>query len=138
MKIKHNPISKTEMVEKIYSEKDGVPIKYVCSTDLRNSDVPADIFYRATPHPEFGNKYFGILPFNGQTYITDADMVEGFEFGMVENDDGELEYSESHHMYKSFMNGNFIDGGREYTRSSGPTTNFVIRDGKFVEKTDLF
>ena len=62
--IKHYPITKTNQVAELYSEKDGVDVKYVCTTEL--SDTIADIFYRDTPHPEFGNKYFAnkiLLPF---------------------------------------------------------------------------
>jgi hypothetical protein len=136
MNIKHNSIFKTDEIEKLYSERDGVTIKYVCTTDLKNSDMPADIFYRDTPHPEFGNKYLGLFihPITGSSYITNADVVEEFEFGMVENDNQELEYSESHHEYKSFNNGNMIDGGRQYVRSSGPTKYYIIRNGQFVEQ----
>jgi hypothetical protein len=138
MKIKHNPIFNTAKIEQIYTDRDGVEVKYVCTTDLRNSDVPADVFYRETPHPQFGNRYFGMLVNGGTTYITDADIVEDFEFGMVENDEGELEYSESHHDYKSFENGNMIDGGRQYIRSSlSGAATYVVRDGRFVEKTEL-
>ena len=60
MNIHHDPLFDTAKVEKIYSEKDGVPVKYVCTTDLRASDVPVDVYYRETPHPQFGNRYFGI------------------------------------------------------------------------------
>lgn len=134
MNIKHNPVFKTEEIERIYSERDGVPIKYVCTTDLRVSDMPVDIFYRETPHPEFGNRYFGMLVNGDSTYITNADIVESFEFGLVENDNGELEYSESHHEYKSFKNGNMIDGGRQYIRSSATGAKvFKVIDGKMVE-----
>lgn len=136
MKIKHNPLYNIEQVEKVYTERDGVQVKYVCTTDLRNSDVPADIFYRATPHPTFGNRYFGLFvnPFTGNNVITNADIVEEFEFGCVENDNGELEYSESHHEYKSFNNGNMIDGGRQYIRSSATGARvYVVKDGEMVE-----
>lgn len=132
MNVKHNSIFKTKELEEIYSKRDGVPIKYVCTTDLRNSDVPADIFYRETPHPEFGNRYFGVFVHGGSTYITNADLVEDFEFGCVENDEGEFEYSESHHEYKSFSNGNMIDGGRQYIRCSGPVFTFMVKDGEFI------
>ena len=47
--IKHYPITKTNQVAELYSEKDGVDVKYVCTTEL--SDTIADIFYRDTPHP---------------------------------------------------------------------------------------
>ena len=130
MIIKHYPITNIEKVEKLYSEKDGVPVKHVCSTEFR--DVVADIFYRETPHPEFGNKYFAILFRDDQPYIANADQIENFTFGMVENDDGKLEYSRSSQDYKSFKNGNMIDGGRDYIRSSGDVKVFVVRDGKMV------
>ena len=61
MDIKHPKIFDTDALEEHYSEKDGVPVHYVCTTDLKASDKPADIFYRDTPHPEFGNKYFGMF-----------------------------------------------------------------------------
>ena len=61
MNIQHSPLFNIKKAEELYTEKDGVEVKYVCTTDLRNSDIPADIFYRETPHPEFGNYYFGLL-----------------------------------------------------------------------------
>ena len=136
MNIKHNPNFKISEVEKIYSERDGVDVKYVCTTDLRASDVPVDVFYRETPHPQFGNRYFGLYHdhFRGHTMITNADIVEELEFGLVENDEGELEYSESHHKYKTFENGNLIDGGRQYIRSSAKGAKvYKVVDGCMVE-----
>ena len=135
-KIKHNPLFDTAKVEQIYSEKDGVDVKYVCTTDLRASDVPVDVFYRPTPHPEFGNRYFGIYHdhFRGQTMITNADIVEDLEFGLVRGDDQLLHYSESHHKYKMFQNGNMIDGGRQYIRSNGSAKVYSIKDGDFIKK----
>ena len=130
MIIKHYPITKIEQVEKAYSEKDGVPVKHVCTTEFR--DFVADVFYRETPHPDFGNKYFAILFREDQPYIANADQIENFTFGMVENDEGDLEYSQSRHDYKSFQNGNTIDGGRDYIRSSGKVKVFTVRDGKMV------
>ena len=130
MIIKHYPITKIDQVEKLYSQKDGVPIKHVCTTEFR--DFVADVFYRETPHPDFGNKYFAILFRGDKPYIVNADQIENFTFGMVENDDGNLEYSQSRHDYKSFDNGNMIDGGRDYIRSSGKVKIFTVRDGKMV------
>ena len=137
MNIQHEPVFDTDKVEILYSEKDGVPVKYVCTTDLLASDLPADIFYRETPHPQFGNYYFGILRHNSQTMITNADIVESFEFGMIE-DDGKYYYSQSHHDYK-VVGDKMIDGGRAYVRSSGSTTNMRIAGGKFyaVDIEDL-
>jgi len=130
MNIKHYPLTNTKKVEELYSEKDGTPVKHVCTTEFR--DFVADVFYRETPHPDFGNRYFAIF-FRGDTpYIGNADQIENFTFGMVENDDGSLEYSQSRHDYKSFDNGNMIDGGRDYIRSSGQVKVFTVRDGKMV------
>lgn len=132
--IKHDPIFPTEKVVEYYSNKDGVPVQYVCTTDISHSDCPADIFYRETPHPEFGNRYFGLYADReGRVMITNADRVEEFEFGMVENDLGELEYSQSHHDYKVFENGNMIDGGRQYIRSSLGCDVYRVKDGEFVK-----
>ena len=127
MNIKHYPITNISQVEKLYSEKDGVPVKYVCSTEFH--DAIADVFYRDTPHPEFGNKYFALLFRGDKLYVANADEVENLTFGIVENDEGNLEYSRSRHDYKRFDNGNMIDGGRDYIRSSGKVRVFVVRDG---------
>jgi len=132
--IKHFPVTNTDRVVKYYSKKDGVPIKYVCTTDFRLSDSPVDIFYRETPNPKFGNKYFGFGPnHNSADYIIfDADKIEDFAFGMVEDDDGDLQYSQYHHDYKSFDNGNMIDGGRNYNRYSGKLHTYIVRDGNMI------
>jgi hypothetical protein len=136
MNIQHEPVFDTDKVETLYSKKDGVPVKYVCTTDLLASDVPADIFYRETPHPEFGNHYFGlyknVYSNDATIMITNADIVESFEFGMIEVD-GKYHYSQSHHDYK-VIGDKMIDGGRAYTRSSGGVTNMQILAGDFKEK----
>jgi len=131
MIIQHEPLFDTAEVEKIYSEKDGVDVKYVCTTDLRASDVPVDVFYRATPHPEFGNRYFGLYydRVRDHLMITNADIVESFDFGMIEVD-GKYYYSQSHHDYK-VVGDKMIDGGRVYIRSNGGAVTMHIKNGKF-------
>ena len=136
MNIRHPSIFNTERVEKLYSEKDGVPVKYVCTTDLSMSDVPADIFYRESPHPEFGNRYFGLFrnpdpASDGTLMITGADKVEEFEFGMIKDSDDNYYYSSSHHDC-IFIEGKMIDGGREYIRSTGLDVVFKIKNGEFI------
>jgi hypothetical protein len=128
MLIKHYPITDIKLVEDFYSKKDGVPVKHVCTTEFADNIV-ADVFYRETPHPKFGNKYFAVLFRDDKPYIANADRVEDLTFGMVENDNENLEYSRSRHDYKQFKNGNMIDGGRGYIRSSGNVKVFVVRDG---------
>ena len=139
MNIQHEPRVDTAKVEELYGRKDGCEIRYVCTSDLNASDVPCDIFYRAEPHPDFGNRYFGLYwdSIRDCMMITNADIVESFEFGMIE-DDGKYYYSQSHHDYK-VVGDKMIDGGRAYIRSSGGTTNMRITDGKFyaVDVEDL-
>ena len=135
--IKHEPVFPTDKVIEHYGSKDGVPVTYVCTTDINHVGVPVDVFYRDTPHPEFGNHYFGLyIDRSGRMMITNADKVEEFEFGMVVNDEGDWEYSQSRHDYKQFENGSMIDGGREYIRSSGYHVVYRIKDGEFVQSND--
>ena len=134
MNIQHEPLFDTAKLEQIYTEKDGVEVKYVCTTDVTASNVPMDVFYRETPHPEHGNRYFGIYHDHiaHNLMITNADTVESLEFGMIEVD-GKYYYSQSRHDYKVLGN-KMIDGGRAYTRSSGGTTSMELIDGNFREK----
>jgi len=109
MNIEHEPLFDTAKVEKIYSEKDGVDVKYVCTTDLNAHDH-----------------------FRGHLMITNADIVESLEFGMIEVD-GKYYYSQSHHDYK-VVGDKMIDGGRQYIKSSGGAIVMRIINGKFIAK----
>jgi len=136
MNIQHEPNFDVGLVTEHYSTKDGVPVKYVCTTDLHASDVPVDVYYRSTPHPEFGNHYFGLYHdyVRDHLMITNADVVESFEFGMIEQD-GKYYYSQSHHDYKTLDNGKMIDGGRQYIKTSqGCDAVMRIINGKFIAK----
>jgi hypothetical protein len=136
MMIKHEPLFDIEKVCKHYSEKDGVPVTYVCTSALGDEAQAMDIFYRETPHPQFGNRYFGLYH-NGNLMIANADRIEQAEFGLVEDDEGNLQYSAHRHDYKMFENGNMIDGGRAYIKSSVcPVYMYVVRDGEMVEKSE--
>ena len=136
MNIKHYPITNITQAEQLYSETDRVPITYVCTTELSNGYI-GDIFYRDTPHPKFGNKYFALFFRDDKLYIANADQVEDLTFGVVENDAGNLEYSQYRHDYKSFKNGNMIDGGRDYIRSSGKVKVFVVRNGQTINYDEV-
>jgi hypothetical protein len=131
--IKHAPISNIEKVIEHYTEKDGVPITYVCTTDLKNSNVPVDVFYRATPHPQFGNRYFGLFkhPISQFTMICNADVIEELTFGMIRDKNGDLWYSKSHHDYL-VIDDKMIDGGREYVRSNTEVEYFKVKDGEMI------
>jgi hypothetical protein len=131
MNVKHAPLFDGAKVEAIYTEKDGVPVTYVCTTDLRNSDMPFDIFYRETPHPEFGNRYFGLGYTSGSSImIIGADQIEDYHFGMIQDNDGEWWYSQSHHDCH-MIDGKMIDGGRAYVRGND-FVMFKVKNGKFV------
>ena len=139
MNIQHEPLFDTAKVTAHYTKKDGEPVHYVCTTDLNASDVPIDVYYRATPHPQFGNRYFGLYHdhMRGHMMITNADVIESLEFGMIEVD-GKYYYSRSHHDYK-VVGDKMIDGGRAYIRSSGGAISMRVKDGKFyaVDIEDL-
>lgn len=145
MNIKHSPIFDTNRVCELYSKKDGVPVTYVCtSATTEHAANAADIFYRETPHPEFGNRYFGVYrafglaEFDPQIFICNADKIEDFDFGMVEGPEA-WEYSQHRHDYRQVGNC-AVDGGRAYFRRVGdlsaPAKYMKIVDGKFVEMTD--
>jgi len=133
--IKNAPILDVEKVAKLYSEKDGVPVKYVCTSAIRESaEWAADVFYRETPHPEFGNRYFALYndPISGHLMITNADKIEDFNFAMIKDKDDNFWYS-SHRHDCLFIDGGMIDGGRSYVRTNGCETHLMkIKSGEFV------
>ena len=131
---KHAPQFDVKKIIKHYEEKDGVPITYVCTSDLTASDIPMDIFYRETPHPQFGNKYFGLYinPITDHLMITNADKIESLNFDMIKDKDGNFWYSQSHHDCL-MIDDQMIDGGRMYTRTSGQVYPFKVKDGKLIE-----
>ena len=140
--IKHSPNLTGEDMAKVieyYSAQDGVDVKYVCTTDLVASDTPVDVFFRETPHPEFGNRYFGLYYdyYRDAMMITNADMVEELSFGMIENDEGDMIYSRSHHDFNVCPSGNYVDGGRLYIRSNVRSYPYMVRDGEMVYSEDL-
>jgi len=139
MKINHRPIFNTEKAEKLYTEKDGIPVKYVCTSALGGQAFAVDVFYRETPHPEFGNRYFGLYrnPYANdyEIMITNADKIEELEFGMKEHN-GEWHYSQHRHDFYTIGDVS-LDGGRAYFRCVGnvrtPTKFLKVKDGEFVD-----
>lgn len=141
MNINHTPILDTKRVCELYSKKDGVPVTYVCTSAIGDEAQAMDIFYRETPHPDFGNRYFGLyrnqhFAADEMTMITNADKIEDAEFGMLEGPEG-WEYSQHRHDFR-YVGTCAIDGGRAYIRRAGdlsvPVKCFVVKDGKFEEK----
>lgn len=143
MDVKHHPILDTKRVCELYTHKDGVDVTYVCTSAIDGEAQAMDIFYRETPHPEFGNRYFGLyrnqhFAADGEIMITNADAIEDTEFGMVEGTDG-WEYSQHRHDYRNVEGTDCaVDGGRSYFKRVGdldvPAKYFVVKDGEFEEK----
>ena len=137
MTIKHESLFDPVKIEEHYTQKDGVDVKYVCTSALGGQEFAVDVFYRETPHPEFGNRYFGLyrnhFAAGAQIMITNADIIEELEFAMIEDSKGDLYYSAHRHDYKVLDNGNMIDGGRAYVRTNTGVKSYRIFDGNFIE-----
>ena len=139
MNIRHNPKLDVQKAAQLYSEKDGVPVKYICTSSISKfGSTAADIFFRETPHPEFGNRYFGLfVNHEGNLMITNADKIEELDFYMVEVND-ELHYSQHRHDFRGVGNDVTIDGGRGYFRVSFIDPNsfkrksLKVKNGEFV------
>jgi len=137
MNIAHRPVLLANSICKHYSKKDGVPITYVCTTEQSRGKPLVDIFYRETPHPEFGNRYFGIYHVGETAYICNADWVEDLDFCMIDYN-GQWHYSQWVHDFNK-VGPYAIDGGREYSRVLGgpdgmPKSCYMwVRDGEFYE-----
>lgn len=123
--IKHHPIFDTRRVIDVYSKKDGVPIYYVCTTALDHGTTAGDVFFRETPHPEFGNRYFQLFYRQELDHVTptlmirNADIVEDLNFDMIKGAEG-WEYSQHRHDFREVPGtGLAIDGGRSYCRLVG-------------------
>ena len=137
LNIKHFPIFDTEAALEHYGPEG---VKYVCTTELKTYSNPVDVFYRPTPHPVYGNRYFGLYrdDFSNFVYICNADAVENLDFCVIDNGKGEWTYSQYTHDLVSWGEC-YIDGGRAYTRVGGNVLNRVrslrIVDGEFKESS---
>jgi hypothetical protein len=146
MNIQHNPIFDTDAIIQHYEAKDGVTIKYICTSALNHGTVAADIFYRETAHPDFGNRYFGLYvnhyfgdDSGARVMITNADCIEDLDFNMVDID-GTLHYSQHRHDFRNVGDVS-IDGGRSYTRLVGnvhrPQKSLKVKNGEFIEEREI-
>jgi len=103
--------------------------------------TPVDVFYQ--PNPDLSKRhshYFGIFFSNGGPtiyhtgglYITDAKSAFSKPITGILTDDGEVIVSRYRH--DCVVKGDYmIDGGRDYTRSSGGKfVNVTVNNGEFV------
>jgi len=100
------------------------------------ANMAMDVFWQANPNTEEGHThYFGIYVRDGHVYITSGDSaVSGIFTGIVSND-GEIIYSRFRHDCQwSKDKSVFIDGGRDYIRSSpGRLIQFKIDGPNFYQ-----
>lgn len=97
----------------------------------------ASIFYQKIPPVAGYSHYFALIKRDGQIYITSGQSaVDGTIWG-VKAKDGEIIYSSFRHDYKVSKDKSvFIDGGRDYTKSSSnKLIPMNIVDGKFLQAT---
>lgn len=128
----HQPQFDTAKVIAHYSQKGEDP-KYVCSTEQSRNSPVVDIYYTSEPNEQFGNSYFGLYHGQQGLMICNADWVEDFTFDMIQDEQGSYRYSQHVHDYVGVKD-NFIDGGREYTRTStGDVTTFKVSKGEFIK-----
>ena len=134
----HEPLFDTNKIVAHYTEKDGVPVKYVCTSAIQeHADFSADVFYRETPHPTYGNRYFAIyrnmFAAGSQIMITNADCIEDLSFTMIKDSNGDYHYSQHRHDFKTIEK-QMIDGGRSYVRHGGGRIySFRVKDGELEE-----
>ena len=104
--------------------------QYVCDTEHKGVHVA--VFYGAEPHPVSNSRYFALYRDNGGTLmITNGAFIEEQEITGIVAANGDVIYSAYHHHYNKSPDGSvFIDGGRDYTRSSGGTfVTLLVREG---------
>lgn len=138
-KIHHSPLLDVDKIREHYSQKDQVDVRYVCTSATNEfADFSSDIFFRDTPHPEFGNRYFGvfgrIISGEHRLIIQNADAIENLDFDMIHHN-GEYWYSQHRYDFKS-VGPYIIDGGRTYTRTLFDKTppkivRMKLKDGEF-------
>jgi hypothetical protein len=151
MKIHHEPHFDVNRVCELYSKKDGVPVQYVCTSATNEyGDFSCDVFYRESPHPEFGNRYFALyrnqhFDSDGTIMITNADKIEELTFEMYySKTESEWFYSQHRYDFRPVPGAGInIDGGRSYVRIVGDIhsdfqrKNMKVKDGKFVEVVEV-
>lgn len=121
-----------------FRKKDGEDIKYVLTSEIHDRDVPEywDIFYRDTPHPKFGNRYFGLrVSFRDTVLICNADPIEGQYVTTITDSEGREHYSRHRHDFVDLGGDGFIDGGRQYVRArtGAKIKTYVVKDGELQE-----
>lgn len=139
MIIEKKPYWLTEDGVKVIEEKYGATFMghwAVKQKDGQWSNDPVDVFYQPNPDVEKGHsKYFGIYINKGEAYVTNAESAFSAEITGVLTENNEVLVSRFRNDFQQ-KDGAMIDGGRDYTRSSGTRTyvEVKIEDGNFLFK----
>ena len=102
------------------------------------SNSPVDVFYQPNPDVSKGHShYFGMYRDGLKAMICNAESAFSEPITGILTEDGEVIVSRYRHDCV-FKEGYMIDGGRDYTRSSGGKfVNVTVKDGEFVLKTSV-
>lgn len=116
---REDAICQIDKIEKKYNAKWVGQLPLRTKSGGWSEDSCGDVYYQETPPIEGYSNYFALIMQLGSLYITSgASAVEGI-INAVEANDGEVIYSRYRHdMRYSKDKSVFIDGGRDYIRSS--------------------
>ncbi len=98
------------------------------------SSFPVDVFYQPNPDVSKGHThYFGMyISERGDLMISNAESAFSEPIAGILTESGEVIVSRYRHDYVQ-KDGQVIDGGRDYVRSSGGKfVNITMKDGVFV------
>lgn len=88
-------------------------------TECGWSNSPAMIYYEPFPKEGHSNFYALFRKSDGKTYVTNADYIVGLPISAIRASDGMVYYSKYRHNFVITCDeGDFIDGGRQYSRVS--------------------
>lgn len=130
MKMFVRPQTETQYPFKINRIEDAYGVKFIGDfcVKLANgdwTDFPVAIFYQANPNRELGHSnYLGVHRTHWATsppawIVTNGESAFSEGIMGVVADDGEVIYSKYRHDYVTSVDGSvFIDGGRNYTKTS--------------------
>tara|TARA_B100000989_G_scaffold217017_1_gene165310 strand:+ start:2735 stop:3139 length:405 start_codon:yes stop_codon:yes gene_type:complete len=130
MIIHHESLTEPKEVEQYYEQK-GDSVRYCCTSELDEPDVPVDIFYRNKSFGDNTSRYFGLYwdKNNKQLAMMNADMVEGMTFAMIENDNNW--YYSSTLSDEKAVGDKIIGGGRQQITGWGFEI-YRLEEGQFV------
>ena len=124
---------KVDAVEQHYNGK-FIGDFCIKTSDRYWSEQPWAIFYNPNPpKPEYSN-YFAINVRDRSIIITDGQSAFDEPITGIVADDGEIIFSRYRHNFVTSKDGSvWIDGGRDYTRSSmGRFIQINVHEGQFV------